>query len=159
MSAAANSPRPRSYQHRFPRLPLYTAFVLVLFSIAAVGFGRYTGIGTVLTPVTYPMAVRDVRFVTAENDVITVIDGVTGDTIEVIPSDKDGFIHGALRGIQRDRKLRGIAYDEPYRIIRWDDGRLTLSDTSTGMRVQLDPFGPTNAGAFARFLEGRSIPQ
>jgi putative photosynthetic complex assembly protein len=157
MSAAAGTTRRPAPRHRFPRLPLFTAFGLVLFSIAAVAFGRSTGIGTVFTPVTYPMAVRDVRFLVADDEVITVVDAATGETIEVIPSDKDGFIHGSLRGIRRDRKLRGIAYDEPYRLIRWDDGRLTLSDTSTGMRVQLDPFGPTNAGAYARFLEGRSV--
>ena len=32
------------------------------------------------------------------------------------------------------------------------DGRLTLADPATGARIDLEAFGPTNAGVFARLL-------
>jgi putative photosynthetic complex assembly protein len=157
--ATSTSPRLSRPAERFPRIPLLSAIALLAFAVAAVLFGRVTDIGTVRTPVTYPEAVRDVSFDVHADDSITVRDGATGAIIELIAPDKDGFIHGTLRGIGRDRKLRSIPADAPYRIIRWDDGRLTLSDPATGLRVQLDPFGPANSGAFARFLEGRSLPR
>ncbi|MFO1151812.1 MAG: photosynthetic complex assembly protein PuhC [Alsobacter sp.] len=154
---AVPSPSRRGPIERFPRWPLYSALALIGFSIAATFVSNTWDIGTVKTPVTYPLEIRDVRFLVADDDTITVLDGAGGETIKVIAPNTEGFIHGSLRGLSRDRKLRGLAYDLPYRIIRWDDGRLTLSDTATGMRVQLDPFGPTNAAAYAQFLEGRSV--
>lgn len=140
---------------RFPKLPLFTAFALIGFSIAATLFGRVTDIGTLRTTVTTPAAIRDVRFIGGSDEVMEVRDAASGELVETIPTGQDGFIRGALRGIGRDRKLRGLPADEPYRIIRWDDGRLTLSDLVTGLRVELDPFGPTNSGAFARLLAER----
>lgn len=156
-ASAIPSPPPRGAPgRRFPRLPLYSAVALISFSIVATFVSNTWDIGTVKTPVTYPLEARDVRFVTAGDDTIIVLDAASGETIRVIQPSEEGFIHGSLRGLSRDRKLRGLAYDLPYRIIRWDDGRLTLSDIATGMRVQLDPFGPANAGAYARFLDRRS---
>jgi hypothetical protein len=37
----------------------------------------------------------------------------------------------------------------PYRLILWEDGRLSLSDTATGQRYYLNAFGIDNARAFA----------
>jgi putative photosynthetic complex assembly protein len=158
-SRLAGTPAPgarkQAPRERFPRWPLFSALALLAFAIAATLFGRLTDIGTLRTPVTYPLAMRDVRFVLQDDETLLVEDAATGALVEAIEPNKDGFIRGALRGIGRERKLRGLAATEPYRIIRWDDGRLTLSDVATGLRVQLDPFGPTNSGAFARFLADR----
>jgi putative photosynthetic complex assembly protein len=57
-----------------------------------------------------------------------------------------------MRGLNRARMQRNLPLDTPWRLIRWDNGRMTLSDTATGQRVELDAFGKTNAAAFARFL-------
>lgn len=151
---ALRAPKDRAPE-RFPRVPLYTAFVLVGFSIAVTLFGRVTDIGTLRSTVTSPVAMRDVRFIGGSDDVMVVRDAASGDIVETIPIGKDGFIRGALRGIGRERKLRDLSPEEPYRIIRWEDGRLTISDIATGLRVELDPFGPTNSGAFARLLGDR----
>ena len=136
----------------FPRAPLFGALVFVLFAIAATIFGRVTEIGTVRNPSTSPTSIRDIRFVEHANDEIAVVDAMSGTTIETILPEKDGFIRGALRGLTRDRRVRGGDADAAYRLILWDNGRLTLSDTSTGQRIELNAFGPTNAGALARFL-------
>jgi hypothetical protein len=40
----------------------------------------------------------------------------------------------------------------PFELIARVDGRVTLFDPSTGQRVDLESFGPTNTGEFARFL-------
>jgi hypothetical protein len=41
----------------------------------------------------------------------------------------------------------------PFELIYRADGRLTLSDTATGRMVDLESFGPTNAGSFYRLLD------
>jgi putative photosynthetic complex assembly protein len=155
--SVARSDRPAPATRRFPLGPLAGALGLVGFSIAAITFGQATGIGTLHTTVTSPDAIRDISFVEAQGDTIRVLDVRTGDLITVIAPNKDGFIRGALRGLGRGRKLRDVAPEEPYRLILWDDGRLTLSDVATGQRVNLDTFGPTNSGAFYRLLEKRNV--
>ena len=47
---------------------------------------------------------------------------------------------------------RAWARSPPFELIARADGRLTLVDPATGERVDLESFGPTNAGAFARLL-------
>jgi len=82
-----------------------------------------------------------------------------GDVVEVLEPGTNGFVRGVLRGLARDRKLRGIGPQPPFELTRWTDGRLSLTDTATGREIELDAFGPTNVGAFARLLtaaEGNS---
>lgn len=146
MAAAASA-------NAFPRLPLYSAIALITFSIAAAAFGRITDIGTVRVTRANPVAIRDIAFQERANDVLIVADATSRETLATIPSDQDGFIRGVLRGLVRGRMLRQADGNAPYRLILWDDRRLTLSDTATGQRIDLLAFGPTNARAFVRFLD------
>ena len=61
-------------------------------------------------------------------------------------------MRGVLRGLARDRRADGIGRSPPFRLTRWADGRLSLDDPATGRHVDLEVFGPTNAGAFAEIL-------
>jgi len=140
----------------FPRLPLYSAIVLVLFSIGAVTFGRVTEIGTLRVAHTSPIAVRDLRFTELAGSELLVSDAASGDTIAVLRADEDGFVRGTLRGLSQERKVRRVNLDAPYRLILWETGRLTISDTETGERFPLDAFGKTNSAAFQRFLDKES---
>ncbi len=137
----------------FPRGPLAAALGLVLFSLGAAAFGRLTDIGTVRVDGGQPVAVRDILFEQRGDGAIVVREAHSADKIAVIAPGKDNFIRGAMRGLARERTRYGGAAAQPFRLIRWESGRLSLSDTTTGQRIYLDAFGPTNAGAFARFLE------
>ena len=150
ISVNATAPAPR--RASFPRYPLYGAFVLLLFVIGITMFGRATEIGTLRVLKGTPDQVLDLRFTDRPGGEIAVSNAFTGKVLTVIGPGEDGFIRGAMRGLNRGRKLRNVGPDEPYRLIRWDDGRLTLSDITNGQRVDINAFGPTNAGAFARFL-------
>ncbi len=136
------------------RFPLYGAMVLVAFAISATIFGQRTEIGTVRYDQGQPKNIRDIVLGEGDDGVITVTDAHSGDRIAAFAAGEGGFVRGALQGLDRDRKLHGVSKSTPYRLILWDNGRLTLSDTGSGLRVDLLAFGPTNAGAFARFLEG-----
>ena len=65
---------------------------------------------------------------------------------------KTTLVRGVLRGMARERRSMGIGAGPPCRLERSANGLLTLVDPAVGRRISLDPFGPTNAGAFARLL-------
>jgi putative photosynthetic complex assembly protein len=52
----------------------------------------------------------------------------------------------------RERKLNELGLAGEFRLAAWPDGRLTLTDPSTGRMLGLDAFGSTNREAFARLL-------
>jgi putative photosynthetic complex assembly protein len=82
---------------------------------------------------------------------VRVQDGVTGQTLTVLYGEQ-GFVRGALRALSRERYSRGLGSELPFEVIARVDGRVTLVDPSTGQRVDLESFGPTNVAEFARFL-------
>ena len=145
------SPPPR-VAPSFPRLPLYGALALIAFACAATVFGRITDIGTVRVRIGEPVAMRDLVLTRIGDGRIVVADAGSGATIEEIPEGEGGFVRGSLRGLERLRLVREVPNTVPYRLIRWDSGAVSLSDTGTGERIYLDAFGPDNAAAFARFL-------
>jgi putative photosynthetic complex assembly protein len=60
-----------------------------------------------------------------------------------------------MRSLARQRKQAGLPRDLPFLLERRENGRLSLSDPSTGARIELDAFGSGNAATFARFLPPR----
>jgi putative photosynthetic complex assembly protein len=85
---------------------------------------------------------------------VRVADGLTGETLTVLHGEQ-GFVRGSLRALSRERFSRGIGASQPFDLIARVDGRVTLMDPSTGSRVDLESFGPTNTAEFARFLAMR----
>ncbi len=136
----------------FPRVPLFSAIALVVFAMAAVIFGQVTEIGTVRNKIGKPVAIRDVVLTVHADERITVTDAITGAAISEIASDKGGFVRGAMNGLNRMRLVADVDKDRPYRIIKWQNGWVSLSDTATGQRLYLNAFGPDNAAAFEKFL-------
>jgi putative photosynthetic complex assembly protein len=82
---------------------------------------------------------------------IAVIDGRTGELVRSFQGEQ-GFLRGTLRALARERKSRGLGSEQPFQLIARTDGGLTLFDPVTQQRVDLESFGPTNAGAFAPLL-------
>jgi len=48
--------------------------------------------------------------------------------------------------------LHSVSAEPPFVLTRWANGTLSLHDPTTGRKVELDAFGPTNAQAFAGLL-------
>ncbi len=142
-----------------PRAPLRGAVALALLSLAAVAFVRVTGIGAVVTPPPPIVAERELRFEDRPAGGVAVYDARDGTLVELLTPGGDGFVRGALRSMARERRSHGIGAEPPFRLAAHVDGRLTLEDLATGRRIDLAAFGPTNAGAFARFLKPRDTAQ
>ncbi len=99
---------------------------------------------------TAPVATLSVQFADRDGDVV-ITDGTSGELITVL-SGEHGFVRSVMRGMARERRARQVPQTPPFRLMRWSDGRTTLDDPSTGRWVELDAFGPDNAGAFAAIL-------
>ncbi len=140
----------------FPRLALIGAAALIAFTLLAAAGSRLTAIGATELPAAEPVSSVDLRFADLPDGSVRVT-AADGRVVEVLAPGSGGFVRGVLRGLNRDRKLRGIGPEEPYRLTRWRDGRLSLSDSATAARIDLEPFGPDNFEAFAAML--RSEPR
>lgn len=134
----------------FPQWVLWTVGFLLLFSLVSVGLVRITGNG----PDQLAAAVlneRLLRFEDRSNGGVAVIDGSTGKLLTTMTGEQ-GFLRGAIRALARERASRKLGSEQPFQLISRTDGRLTLFDPATGQRIDLESFGPTNAGVFASFL-------
>ncbi len=136
----------------FPRGALLAAGALVAVVFIAAASGRLTGVGVVATPAAPPAYSRELRFEDRDDGAVVVIDPADGAVVDVLAPGTNGFVRGVLRGMARERRSMGIGAGPPFRLERSANGLLTLVDPAVGRRISLDPFGPTNAGAFARLL-------
>ncbi len=134
----------------FPRWILYFSVGIIAFSLISVGLIRITGNGPDQLAAA-PTVQRSLIFEDQKDGGVRVADGVSGQTLTVLYGEQ-GFVRGALRALARERFSRGIGSAQPFDLIARVDGRVTLMDPSTGQRVDLESFGPTNTAEFARFL-------
>ena len=141
----------------FPRWVLWSVGSLLLFTLVAIGLVRITGNGPdQLAAAT--LTERLLRFEDRADGGVAVIDGVTGKLLTTVTGEQ-GFLRGAIRALARDRTARKIGSEQPFKLISRTDGRLTLFDPVSGQRVDLESFGPSNAGVFAPFLTMQSPPE
>jgi putative photosynthetic complex assembly protein len=142
-----------------PATPLIFAITLV-FSVLAVALGaRLSGVGTTHLDYTHPTATRDLRFEDAANGAVLVKDAATGEQIGEIVPGNDGFVRAVMRTLARERLLAGGTKTMPFTLTRWDNGRLTIADPTTGQKMELVGFGASNEEAFAKFLPlGSKVP-
>jgi putative photosynthetic complex assembly protein len=138
----------------FPRAPLIAIASIVLATVVAVAIVRLSGVSIHVPDAPARMTLM-LRFEDRPNGSVAVLAAKDGHLIDTIVG-QSGFVRGTLRGLARERRREGIGDTPPFELISRTDGRLTLIDPSTGRRIDLESFGPTNVGSFARFLEDGS---
>lgn len=94
---------------------------------------------------------RLLRFDDLPDGAVAAMDVQSGELVQRFEGEQ-GFLRGTLRAMARERKLHGVARGEAFELLLHADGRLTLLDPQTGMRIALESFGATNTGVFARLL-------
>lgn len=141
----------------FPRGALLGAAALIGFTLIAVATARIEAIMMAPTETAAPVESLDVRFADRADGAVLVYDAKDDQLMAVLKPGSNGFVRGALRGLARERKRQGVGAQPAFQLIRWDNGHLSLIDPTTAEEIELDAFGPTNAGAFANLLiAGRS---
>jgi len=133
--------------------PVAKVLIAALMSIILLlVFINSRDLSKVREPDASPAQVLQLRFEDRPDGSIAIIDYKTGKQIDAVQGEA-GFVRGTLRGLAQERKRRGLDSGPPFELIYRADGRLTLSDTATGRMVDLESFGPTNAGSFYRLLD------
>lgn len=149
-----------SHDPSVPRGAVIAMGGLVAISLLLVGAVRIGLVPPAASPPTERAAAkavavksRDLVFMDTAAGDVAVRDVATGkvDTA-VAAGSKTGFIRGVMRGLARDRHIRSLDGTKPFRLTRWSNGDLTLTDTATGRVIELGAFGETNRAAFEALL-------
>jgi len=143
---------------RLPRGLLLGAAAVVALTLVAAATSRVTGVGRTENPTSTAVEQRMLRFEDRPDGAVVVWDAEAGEAVHVLAPGTNGFVRGVLRGLTRERKLRGVGREPAFQLTRWADGRLSLQDPSTGRVVELGVFGPTNAEPFVEILMARADP-
>jgi len=142
-----------------PRGAVIGAGVLVIGSLLMVSIARLTGYDPAKPPASTVVESRDLRFDDRPDGAVLIYSHPKDRLVDTLPPGTNGFVRGVLRGLARERRADHIGAAQPFRLTRWADGRLSLDDPSTGRHVDLEVFGPTNAGAFADILIASDQPR
>ena len=131
---------------------LRAAIALILFSILATAFGRFSDLGAVHMPDAYAVETLLLQFDDLDDGGVAIRKADTQQLIYKVEPGTNGFIRGTLRGLARERLRSGIGSEQPFTLTHWNNGSISLEDKATGRRVDLDAFGITNAQSFAQFF-------
>jgi putative photosynthetic complex assembly protein len=136
----------------FPRGVLFAVACMLAFIVVAAGLARVTGLaGSQIDPATAVQSV-ELRFVDRSDGAVEVHEATSGRAVAVLAPGTNGFVRGVMRGMARERRQFEVGMEPPFRLTSWDNGGLSLEDPSTGRRIELEAFGPTNFEVFTRLL-------
>jgi putative photosynthetic complex assembly protein len=148
-----------TYVHPFPRGALIAGAILIGTSLLLAITARLTDFGATrlaLAPVT---SERDLTFKDLADGSIGVYDVQSDSEIAQLAPGQSGFVRVVMRGLARERYVRGAGAETPFRLQQRADGIATLEDPATRQIVTLTAFGSSNAEAFLRLLDaGRVTP-
>lgn len=97
---------------------------------------------------------RDLVFADRDDGAVVVRDASDGALVTEIPSGEGGFVRAILRGMAKTRIQQGLGPEQPFRLILWENGALSLRDPATGREAELHGFGATNRAIFEDMLKG-----
>ena len=136
----------------FPRGILAVAGTIIAFSITIAAVGRLTGAAN-SAPTAPPVASRELLFRDQPDGAVAVFDAKNPTVpIEVVAPETNGFLRATMRGLAQQRLRQDANRQIPFRLTGWADGRLTLTDPTTGRKVEMEAFGITNEKVFAHLL-------
>ena len=123
---------------------------LALATLVMVAWARLTDRPPVgVPPAAEAVRERTVMLIGGGAQAVTVLDE-TGAVLADMAH--GGFVTVIQNGLQRARKVHGVAPDLPVRIVEYANGRLTIHDDITGWSVELGAFGADNRAAFERLM-------
>jgi putative photosynthetic complex assembly protein len=136
-----------------PKAFLRAAVAVAVLTLAlAVAASRF-GIGKSADVYGTAVAQRALRFEDAPDGGIVVRDAVQGTVALTLPPGTNGFIRGALRALAGKRRQASLPAASPFLLTAWDDGRVTIEDPLTRMRIAVSSFGPTQVRSFVALLD------
>jgi len=136
-----------------PRQALIAAGLLIALTVGAVGATQLTGGGKVYEPQTQAVETAALLFTDEADGVVAVFDAATGRRLLEYGPDEGAFVRVVMRGVARQRRMRGQGPETPVELTRREDGQIWLTDPESGAQFYLGAFGSDNSGAFQDILE------
>jgi putative photosynthetic complex assembly protein len=133
-----------------PRRALWVGAAALAATLLAAGAFHRSGKGAPAADAPV-LAQRLLQFTDLPDGGIAIVDAASGSTLDTLRGEH-GFLRGTLRALVRERRQRGLTQQDALLLSARADGRLVLSDPTTGAHIDLRSFGPANAAAFARWL-------
>ena len=134
-----------------PRAAIIGAAILMAATVAFAAVARSERLEHP-EPQSVPVESVEVSFEDEPDGALSMTDPTSGHELTRLAPRSNNFVRGVLRGMYRTRKLESVDHGAAFRLSRSSNGRLSLDDPSTGRRVELDSFGPTNSAAFEALL-------
>lgn len=98
------------------------------------------------------VASRDLRFADLPDGRVEVTNATSGQVVAELDRGTHNFVRALMRGLVQARLREQIGPEIPFRLTAFSDGQLVLVDPATHRRIELEAFGPTNAGDFVDLL-------
>lgn len=150
-SALPRTPKLRSDNpEMIPKKLLLAMLALVLATVALVGFAVLSGRDHVGVP--KPSAVVSERQIILEGHSAQAVTVYNIDHTMLIDLPHGGFVTVIQSGLATERRKFGIDPLLPVRLVKYENGRLTIEDSLTGWSAELYAFGSDNEAAFERLL-------
>lgn len=99
------------------------------------------------------VAEKMLLFADRADGAVVVSDAKSGAIVSIIGYGKGGFVRATLRRLAKARAAAGFGPEQPFRLVRWDTGALSLADPQTGKSAEIYGFGADHVKAFADMLE------
>ena len=95
----------------------------------------------------------ELYFEDSDDGSVLVREAGGGTVIDVLDPGTNGFVRATLRTLVRARAAVDASDETPFVVGQGTSGRIFLIDPVSERRIDLRAFGPTNAEAFARYLD------
>ncbi len=135
------------------RRALVACCVLAVLTVIVTAVVVWTDSGTNYAPEASPAELVELRFEDEAEGVVAVFNADTGVRLIEYGLDEGVFVRSVMRGVARQRRLRGLGPEAPVELSRQADGQIWLNDPASGVQIYLGAFGPDNVGAFEEILE------
>jgi putative photosynthetic complex assembly protein len=137
---------------RFPRKVLIAATALAVLTIVSAGTARWSGLGATREPQGSASQTRELRFQDLADGSIAIYQAADGHLVDTLAPGTSGFVRIVMRSLARERRMNDQGQETPFRLVRWQDGRLSVDDPTTGRHIDLGAFGAANTQSFARLI-------
>jgi putative photosynthetic complex assembly protein len=97
---------------------------------------------------------RQLRFADRADGAVVISNAASGETVKVIAFGEGGFVRATLRRMAKARAAKGIGAEPPFKLTRFENGALALTDPQTGREAEIHGFGADHSRVFAEMLEG-----
>ncbi|MGR3494449.1 photosynthetic complex assembly protein PuhC [Citreimonas sp.] len=140
-----------------PRVMIRLMFGMVMLTLILVSAHVWTGQPVGSVPPKGAVAAERVLYLQGDLSGAATVRDETGTTIFSLNPEEGGFVSGVARVLDRERTKARVALDGPVVLTAYENGRMAITDPSTGWSADLMGFGQDNAAAFARLLASAPV--